>query len=514
MAAAPSKQEVVAEVTTLLDEPIPFVRRVLRQATWSTQEAILDSVRRFPLTAIKGCHASSKTFAAAALVLWWLARYAPRPGCPAGDGVVITTGPTARQIRLGIWAEIHAALANSWLDYGTTPNQMEMKLGPKSYAIGMATGQRSRGVMFQGLRAANTLIIVEEAPGVHEAIFEAIDGIRAGGNVRVVLLGNPTVPGGPFYDAFTSQRALWNTITIDAFDTPNLKGLSLEDLKTMPKDAGGPLDQNELPFLIGRRYVREMAEKWGENNPRYIARVRGQFPAQSEWSLIPLSWIEKARPHRGEVDDETGLRVPERSGNRLRAGVDVGAGGEGLSVGYVFDMGEVIETTKDGAPFKNPVESAAADARADIAGGLLPVKRELGVVRYDEIGVGAYLGPHLKDIGFTTQGVNVAKGSSDPEKFPRLRDELYWMLREGFERGDFSGLRCETTMAQLSTLQYHHTKDGRIQMESKEDHVKRTHKSPDHAEAFMLGGTSGVGGIERIPEIGAVLKSRWNMHPR
>jgi hypothetical protein len=48
------------------------------------------------------------------------------------------------------------------------------------------------------------------------------EGIRAGGDV--LALGNPTVVSGPFYDAFTVNRASWRTFTISAFDTPNLMG--------------------------------------------------------------------------------------------------------------------------------------------------------------------------------------------------------------------------------------------------------------------------------------------------
>jgi hypothetical protein len=46
----------------------------------------------------------------------------------------------------------------------------------------------------------------------------------------LVLAGNPTTPPGAFFDAFTKERGLWNCFTISAFDTPNLEGLSLEQL--------------------------------------------------------------------------------------------------------------------------------------------------------------------------------------------------------------------------------------------------------------------------------------------
>jgi len=47
-------------------------------------------------------------------------------------------------------------------------------------------------------------------------------GIIAGGDVHLVMAGNPTITSGPFFDAFHRERASWNCITIDAFDSPNL----------------------------------------------------------------------------------------------------------------------------------------------------------------------------------------------------------------------------------------------------------------------------------------------------
>jgi hypothetical protein len=71
---------------------------------------------------------------------------------------------------------------------------------------------------------------------------------RAGGDVYVVALGNPTIPGGVFYDAFTAQRTGWKTFTIDTFATPNLQGFTLEHLRALPPD----LPESAEIFQISR----------------------------------------------------------------------------------------------------------------------------------------------------------------------------------------------------------------------------------------------------------------------
>ena len=104
-------------------------------------------------------------------------------------------------------------------------------MGAGNYAAGLST---DKGVNFQGFHSPHLLIVVDEAPGVGPISGEAIEGARACGQVHLLVLGNPTTNGGPFYDAFTKQRQLWNTFSIDAFDTPNLAGFTLEHLRSFP----------------------------------------------------------------------------------------------------------------------------------------------------------------------------------------------------------------------------------------------------------------------------------------
>ena len=71
----------------------------------------------------------------------------------------------------------------------------------------------------------------------------------AAGKVHIIMAGNPTMPSGAFFDAFTRERALWHGIGIDAFDSPNLKGLTLEKLLQLDPLEGGALNQNSVPYL-------------------------------------------------------------------------------------------------------------------------------------------------------------------------------------------------------------------------------------------------------------------------
>jgi hypothetical protein len=222
-------------------DPVRFARDILGVQLWQREVELLRSVATHTRTAVKACHASGKTFTAAIAVLWRIARYR--------SGVVLTTSPTLRQVKTQLWMEIRRMAAASRLRFPAL-NRSDVQLAEGNYAMGLST---DRVIHLQGYHG-QILIVVDEAPGIDAEIWNAIEGILAGGQVHVLMLGNPTIPSGPFYAAFTSQRQLWNCLTIDAFDTPNLKGVTLDGLLGMDDEE---LAINAVPYLIDRRWVRE-----------------------------------------------------------------------------------------------------------------------------------------------------------------------------------------------------------------------------------------------------------------
>ena len=383
-------------------------------------------------------------------MLWWVTRYR--------DGIVVTTAPTWTQVERVLWGEIKKVAALSRIGFPPL-NQTELKLGPNNYAIGLSTNE---GVRFQGFHGRILIIILDEAPGVKPEIWEAIEGIRAGGDVRVLALGNPTLTSGPFYDAFTTNRDAWKTFTISAFDTPNLAGLTLESLLALDD---GDLDRNPRPYLVTRRWVREKWHEWGAGHPLWEARVLGQFPTQAEDALISLRWIEEAaaRPIGG-------------TGGRLTAGLDVAGPGEDETVLVITDGPSILALQT----------WTKSDPRGEVVAALATYKGKLACVNIDSAGIGHYMARHLEDLGYPVRDVNVGETADDQEKYANLKAELYWGLRMRFQAGHVAGLRDERTIGRLAGIRYSHDTRGRVKIESKEDARKRGVKSPDRAEAVML----------------------------
>jgi phage terminase large subunit len=440
----------IEEVWNMIEDPVQFAQSILKLNITAQQQEILRSVAKNPRTAVKACHASGKTFIAAALVLWFLARYK--------EVIVVTTAPTWLHVKNVLWGEIHRLVYGSLLPY-PEPLETSLRLGPGRYAIGLSTNE---GVRLQGFHSKHMLIVLDEAPGVLPGIYEAIEGIRAGGDVRVLEVGNPTIASGPFYDAFTANRAGWNLITISAFDTPNLQGLTIESLLKLPEEE---LDNNPLPYLTTRRWVKEKYYEWGPGHPLWDSKVLGNFPAQAEDALLSLAWLEQAKNRELPVDEGV-----------LDGGLDVAGPGEDETVLAIRCGPKLIQLQSWTQP----------DPRGKVLAALEPFKGRIRRLNVDSTGIGYGMARHIADFKYNVRDVNVGVAARQPEKYANLKAELYWGLRLRFQSGDMSGCFSEKAIGQLAGIRYEHNARGQVVIESKENMRKRGVKSPDLAEAVML----------------------------
>lgn len=460
------------DLAALFADPVRFARTVLQANLWETQERILAALAKpNARVAVKSCHASGKSHVAAAAALWFPIAYP--------DGITLTTAPTWVQVSKTLWGEIHQHISKSRIVLPKA-STTELRLGPKNYALGLSTNE---GVRFQGLRGNKTLIVLDEAPGIKPEIWEAIESIRAGGDVRVLAIGNPTIPGGPFYDAFTRNREHWTTMTISAFDTPNLRGLTLDDVLAMDEAA---LDVAERPYLTLRRFVANAYRESGPESAFYQARVLGDFPAQADDALISLAWVDAAMHREPEPLPERWLH------GHVTAGLDVAGPGKNETV-LILRCGRTILLEK-------------AWAQAEFEGPLLetlrPWRERLRSVNVDAAGIGYKVAQYLQnEHGLPVRFINVGEATSDTERFKNLKAELYWGLRLRFQEGDVAGAMSDTLVQQLCSLKYKLNERGQVEIEKKEQALKRGVVSPDRAEALMLAfagdGAVDVVGTER-----------------
>lgn len=473
------QEELSAEqksfVRKVISDPVLFATHVLGVDLWQREAEILRSIKTHRRSAVKACHGVGKTFTLAVAALWWLARYP--------EGIVLTTSPTQRQVRTQLWSEIHRAVDRAKVPYPKL-NATEIKFrGDNNFAIGFSTNQTEN---FQGYHGKYVLIIADEAPGIESGIWDAMAGTMAGGKVHIVMAGNPTVPSGAFFDAFTRERGLWNCLTISAFDSPNLSGLTLEQLLELDPSEGGPLDQNKFPYLPSKRWVFEQYLAWWHgnegNSPNWLSRVLARFPDQAQNAMFKMVWLERAKLRA------SGQPVGTIGSPPLFAGVDVG-GGQAETVAYVCECNHE----------KRKIVAMGAwrgeDTRGEVVKFLSEFRSRLCLVRVDSIGIGHNFGLHLRDNRFPVELINVGLpceskpnlGEGDPSRrFANQKAQFYQELADAFEHSQVEGLSDEETIGQLAGILYEIDSQGRVKIESKEAARARGVISPDRAEALML----------------------------
>ena len=451
--------EITQSFIASLQDPEYFTQRILNKKLWSIQSEILKSVRDNPRTAVRSCHGIGKTFTAAMCILWFLYTHE--------KSIVLSTAPTWRQVEKLIWKEIRSAYRDAVIPLGGSlaPKTPELHLVFNEwYAAGLSTNEPDR---FQGFHEEHILCVVDEAAGVNISIFEAVEGILTSTGARLLLIGNPTSIGTPFYDAF--MKPGFSTFHISAFDTPNFthSGITQEDIANNTWKS--KLKEVPFPKLITPQWVSDRYKSWGEQSAPYQVRVMGNFPRQGEDTLIPLVWIELAM--------ERWEDTPEGSYRKL--GVDVAAYGSDKTVIAELRGAKVM-----------PLNVYSQKNTRETAGLVINQARESEIrnISVDEIGIGRGVVDSLEEEGFENVGVNVAEKSRDTERFHNLRAELWWSLREQLDpdKDPIALPRDDELLSELASVKYKVDSRGAIQIESKDDMRKRLGHSPDRADAVVL----------------------------
>ena len=432
-----------------------FARDVLGVDLWSKQKEVLSALPDHRRVAVKSGNGLGKGFCAAVAVLWFL--HLHDPDDPA---IVLSTAPTFRQVRHILWRQIrrlHRPVAEI---LGGKMLDTRWELADDRYAMGLSADGADQ---FQGFHSDNMLIVVDEAEGVSDEIYEAIEAVMTSSDPRLLLIGNPTTVSGAFRRAFYEERNLYYTVTISAFDSPNVL-------------AG----KTVVPGLTTAKWVQERVETWGEDNPIYRARVLGEFPDQGEDTLIKLTDIERAARQDSPVPATGSDWGPVEN---IEEDVEVV-----LAVDVArFGSDHSVILRRRG----NRVEDIRTFQKLDtmqLTGWIISAIKEFRPTRMyiDEIGVGAGVVDRLKEEGYGVRGVNVARRSRQNSVFANLRAEGFWRLRELFASDEIIIPADNQLMGELAGLRYSYDSLGRIVMESKEALRQRGLASPDKADALML----------------------------
>ena len=407
----------------------------------------MQAVAEHPRVAVRAGHKVSKSHSAACIAHWWIAT---RP-----KAMVVMTSSSARQVEEILWKEFRAVYFASKVKLGPEPAHKPStgyRLADGRAVIGFSTDKPER---MAGISGANVLFIIDEASGVPEEIFEAVEGNRAGG-ARVLLLGNPTQTSGTFFEAFGTKSSFWKTLHVSSEESPNVR-------------AGKVV----VPGLATLEWIEEKREEWGEDSPIFAVRVRGNFPTQASDSVVGLGYVLAAVERWKESQDE--------GEGRLHLGVDPAR----------FGDDEAVVAPRRGLRAYEMHTFQGLDGR-QLAGEVRRIARELRnsvdeipVVKVDEIGIGASVVDHLQgcaDIELIP--VNVAEVAT-AEGYHLLRDQIWFGVANWLKAGGAIPDDGKLT-GDLVAPRYGFDARGRQQVEPKAETKKRLKRSPDRADALGL----------------------------
>lgn len=448
---------------------------------WSKQKEICQSVRDNRFTAVKACHGPGKSSVASKIAAFWISCF------PPGEAFVVTLAPTGHQVRAILWREINRLHNEGRLPGYVTQTEWKLDNGE---LVGMGRSPKDTDpTAIQGIHQKRVLVIVDEACGVGKQLIDAAETLCTNEFSRLLAIGNPDDPATAFAE-MCKPGSGYNVITISAFDTPNFTG---EEIPEWLK-----------PLLVSPIWVQERKRKWGETSPLYRSKVLGEFPEQSKDGLIPQSDLSAAKNR----ELEPGLP------NEL--GIDVARFGDNFTVIY----------HRAGPVARRHTRYQGKDTMVTV-GHIMKALRETGAtkVKIDDTGVGGGVTDRLNELKRSTDprdreerellagveivGVNVGEAPtvvppqranpnksprmrerfSETEKFFNLRAQLNWAMRDRFIAGDIdlSGNDDEDDLlSQAGDIRYRLTSRGHIQIETKEEMIKRGRPSPDDWDALVL----------------------------
>lgn len=296
-------------ITLGRDDPVWWVRNVIAWNPWSFQRDILQSLVENRYTVVGTSHGLGKTTTAAGAALWF--------GALRPASITVTTATTQRQVKMNLWRELHAHYGRSKVPLGGRPSTTEIKFPMRGadgtvswdeWIIQGFTAKEGDATRYAGIHAPSVFVIIDEAAGVHESVFEGIASAMAGGHARCLMIGNPTAATGTF--ASRIKRGGPGVLSCDAFGSPNFRkwGITIDDIRSGDWKAKvkGP---HPFPSLITPEWVAEQHQAWcdgrqeNEDDPRWLGRVMARLPGSDHNSVISLAVVEAAVHAWREIED-------------------------------------------------------------------------------------------------------------------------------------------------------------------------------------------------------------------
>lgn len=386
---------------------------------------------------VRSGHGTGKSASLAMLILWYLFAHK--------DAQVPCTAPTSDQMYDVLWKEIA-----KWLKkmpeqiqqlYEWSNSYIRIKESPETWFARAKTARKEAPEALQGIHGDYVMMVIDEASGVDNAIFEAAEGALTNANILVLMIGNPTRLIGYFYDSHFSDKEAWQVLQFNGEESP----------------------------IVDAQYTQRIIDKYGKDSDEYRMRVLGEFPkadAVDQAGYVPLLL---------ETDMHETPLSPFGMGKLL--GIDPAGEGDDETVWVLRDHFKAYVVARE-----------KISTSKTIAQKTLTIMEEYQVndfdVYVDNFGEGANVAKELALVGKNVNGVNVGDGAEDSERYLNMRAEAYWRVREWLRSG--AQLVTDTAWNELLAIRYRSELNGKLRIMGKSDMRRMGIKSPNYADALML----------------------------
>jgi len=419
------------------DDPVGFVRDVLGASPLPYQAEFLEAVKVERKISVRSGHGTGKSTAASWAMLWFVLLRFPNK--------VVVTAPTSGQLFDALFAEL-----KRWISELPDPlrvllevksDRVELLAAPSEAFISARTSRAETPEALAGVHSDNVMLVVDEASGVPEQVFEAAAGSMSGHSAITMLFSNPTRSSGTFYETQTRLKGSWRTFHWSCVDSP----------------------------LVSDEFVEEMKLRYGEDSNAFRIRVLGEFPLADDDTIIPFHLVDAASNRDIEADGPQawGLDVARFGSDKTALAKRQGAVITEVSRWQGLDLMQTVGRVK-----------------AEYDG--LPTHLRPQEIMVDVIGMGSGVVDRLRELGLPVRGVNVSEAPSMGGTYLNLRAELWFKLRGWLEQRGSKLPKDEQLIAELTSIRYSFMSSGKIKAEGKDEMRKRGLPSPDLADAVCL----------------------------
>lgn len=474
-----------------------YARDVLKAKLTPDQKRIAAAFHQPPYRVmVKSGHGIGKSWLAAAVTSWWYDTRNP--------SVAVTTAPTQRDVYDILWAEVRLQRQRAGRpDTFVGPAIAEMRTSQDHYAKGFTA--RS-GESFQGRHPPRMLIVFDEAEGIDSIFWETANTMfQPNGEHLFLAILNPTTTTSQSYQEENAVgpdgQPKWHVFTVSSLNHPNIAAelagqpptvpgaVSLSQVRDWLASWFEPINAGDIDSARDIEFPPGSAQ-WYRPGPEGEARALGRRPSAGTYGVWSESlWRRAAEPQNREPliteMPEIGCDVARYGDDKTEIHVRVGSNSyhheehSGWSVVRTADrLAELADEWLAWANARRPRQAAKLDVN---------VIR----IKVDDTGVGGGVTDILHSRRYNAVPVNAAEAAATNEKYPRVRDEMWFNLVDRCRAGNLDLSRISKRIlsrlrSQALAPQWAPTVDGRRQVEPKKDTKKRIGRSPDGLDAMNL----------------------------